>query len=110
MPLAERAVAELKEDVEIVDLRTLYPLDSETVLASVRKTGKVLVAHEATQSCGVGAEVAALVAAEAFEDLDAPVRRLTAPDVPIPFSPPLEQAVLPQLDDMKEACNELLRY
>ena len=80
------------------------------MLASARKTGKVLVAHEATQSCGVGAEVAALIAAEAFEDLDAPVRRLTAPDVPIPFSPPLEQAVLPQLDDMKEACDELLKY
>jgi 2-oxoisovalerate dehydrogenase E1 component beta subunit len=68
------------------------------------------VAHEATQSCGVGAEVAALIASEAFEDLDAPVRRLTAPDVPIPFSPPLEQAVLPQLEDMKEALNELLKY
>ena len=62
------------------------------------------------RSCGVGAEVAALIAEEAFEDLDAPVRRLTAPDVPIPFSPPLEQAVLPQLDDMKEACRELLAY
>ena len=71
---------------------------------------KVLVAHEATRSCGVGAEVAALIAEEAFEDLDAPIRRLTAPDVPIPFSPPLEQAVLPQLDDMKEACRELLAY
>ena len=70
----------------------------------------MLVAHEATRSCGVGAEVAALVSAEAFEDLDAPVRRLTAPDVPIPFSPPLEQAVLPQLDDMKEAIDELLKY
>jgi len=110
VPLAERAVAELKEDVEIVDLRTLYPLDSETVLASVRKTGKVLVAHEATRSCGVGAEVAALIAEEAFEHLDAPVVRLTAPDVPIPFSPPLEQEILPQLDDLKEACRELLAY
>ncbi len=60
-----------------------------------RKTGKVLVAHEATQSCGVGAEVSSLIAQEAFEDLDAPVRRLTTPDVPIPFSPTLEQAVLP---------------
>ncbi len=63
----------------------------EAILASARKTGKVLVAHEATRSCGVGAEVAALITEEAFEDLDAPVRRLTAPDVPIPFSPPLEQ-------------------
>jgi pyruvate/2-oxoglutarate/acetoin dehydrogenase E1 component len=108
--LARQAVDELGEDVEIVDLRTLCPLDRDTVLASVRKTGKVLVAHEATRSCGIGAELAALIAEEAFEDLDAPVRRLTAPDVPIPFSPPLEQRVLPGLDDMKEAARELLAY
>ena len=108
--LALEAAEALDESIEVIDLRSLCPLDTEAILASVRKTGKVLVAHEATQSCGVGAEVAALVAAEAFEDLDAPVRRLTAPDVPIPFSPPLEQAVLPQLEDMKEACDELLKY
>lgn len=108
--LALDAAADLDESIEVVDLRSLCPLDTEAVLASARKTGKVLVAHEATQSCGVGAEVAALIAAEAFEDLDAPVRRLTAPDVPIPFSPPLEQAVLPQLEQMKGACRELLDY
>ena len=78
--------------------------------AGSQAAGKILVAHEATRACGVGAELSALIAEEAFEDLDAPVRRLTAPDVPIPFSPPLEQAVLPQLDDMKEACRELLAY
>jgi pyruvate/2-oxoglutarate/acetoin dehydrogenase E1 component len=108
--LAVRAAEELKEDIEVLDLRTLCPLDRDAILASARRTGKVLVAHEATQSCGVGAEVAALISESAFEDLDAPVRRLTAPDVPIPFSPTLEQAVLPQLDDMKEACRELLAY
>jgi len=108
--LAEQAATDLDEDIEVVDLRTLAPLDRDAILASARKTGKVLVAHEATQSCGVGAEVASLVAQEAFEDLDAPVRRLTTPNVPIPFSPTLEQAVLPQLDDMKEACRELLAY
>ncbi|MGI9020436.1 MAG: alpha-ketoacid dehydrogenase subunit beta [Solirubrobacterales bacterium] len=108
--LALDAAHELEEDIEILDLRSLCPLDTGAILASACKTGKVLVAHEATRSCGVGAEVAAIVAAEAFEELDAPVRRLTAPDVPIPFSPPLEQAVLPQLDDMKEACRELLAY
>jgi pyruvate/2-oxoglutarate/acetoin dehydrogenase E1 component len=108
--LAQQAVEELGEDVEIVDLRTLCPLDRDTVLTSVRKTGKVLVTHEATRSCGVGAELSALIAEEAFEDLDAPVRRLTAADVPIPFSPPLEQRVLPGLDDMKEAARELLAY
>jgi 2-oxoisovalerate dehydrogenase E1 component beta subunit len=110
VPLALAAAERLGEDIEVLDLRTLCPLDREGILASARKTGKVLVAHEATRSCGVGAEVAALVAEEAFEDLDAPVRRLTAPDVPIPFSPPLEQAVLPQPSDMEEACRELLAY
>jgi pyruvate/2-oxoglutarate/acetoin dehydrogenase E1 component len=108
--LAEQAAEQLDEDIEVVDLRSLAPLDRDAILASARKTGKVLVAHEATQSCGVGAEVSSLIAQEAFEDLDAPVRRLTTPDVPIPFSPTLEQAVLPQLDDMKEACRELLAY
>jgi pyruvate/2-oxoglutarate/acetoin dehydrogenase E1 component len=108
--LAMQAAEELSEDIEVLDLRSLCPLDREAILTSVRKTSKALIAHEATRSCGVGAEVAALISEEAFEDLDAPVRRLTAPDVPIPFSPPLEQAVLPQLDDMKEACRELLAY
>jgi 2-oxoisovalerate dehydrogenase E1 component beta subunit len=108
--LALRAAEELEEDIEVLDLRSLCPLDHEAVLDSVRKTGKALVAHEATRSCGVGAEVAALITEHAFEDLDAPVRRLTAPDVPIPFSPPLEQATLPQLEDMKEACSALLAY
>jgi pyruvate/2-oxoglutarate/acetoin dehydrogenase E1 component len=108
--LALQAAEELDEDIEVLDLRTLCPLDTEAILRSARKTGKVLIAHEATRSCGVGAEVAALITEEAFEDLDAPVRRLTAPDLPIPFSPPLEQAVLPQLEDMKEACRELLAY
>jgi 2-oxoisovalerate dehydrogenase E1 component beta subunit len=110
VPLALQAAEQLEEDIEVIDLRSLCPLDREGILASVRKTGKVLIAHEATQACGVGAEVAAMIGAEAFEDLDGPIRRLTAPDVPIPFSPPLEQEVLPQLDDMKEACRELLAY
>jgi pyruvate/2-oxoglutarate/acetoin dehydrogenase E1 component len=110
VPLATEAVEQLGEDIEVIDLRSLCPLDRDSILASARKTGKVLIAHEATRTCGVGAEVAALIGSEAFEDLDAPIRRLTAPDVPIPFSPPLEQAVLPQLDDMKEACRELLAY
>ena len=108
--LAEQAATELGDRVEVIDLRSLVPLDIETVLASVRKTGKVLVAHEATRGAGVGAEVAALITEHAFEHLDAPVRRLTAEDVPIPFSPPLERAVLPQPDDMREACRELLAY
>jgi pyruvate/2-oxoglutarate/acetoin dehydrogenase E1 component len=108
--MALQAAEELDEDIEVVDLRSLCPLDLGAVLESVRKTSKVLIAHEATRSCGVGAEVAALLAEEAFDDLDAPIRRLTAPDVPIPFSPPLEQSVLPGLEDMKEACRELIAF
>ncbi|CAN5597852.1 alpha-ketoacid dehydrogenase subunit beta [soil metagenome] len=110
VPLALQAAEELDESIEVIDLRSLCPLDTEAILATVEKTGKVLVAHEATRSCGVGAEVAALIAEQAFELLDAPVRRLTAADLPIPFSPPLEQAVLPQPDSMKEALRELLGY
>ena len=108
--LAEQAADGLGEGIEVLDLRTLCPLDRDTVLESVRKTGKVLIAHEATRSCGVGAELAALIAQEAFEHLDGPIVRLTAPDVPIPFSPQLEQRVLPQLDDLQEACRALLAY
>ena len=96
--------------VEVVDLRSLYPLDREAVLGSVRKTSKIVLVQEATRSCGVAAEIAAVIAEEAFEDLDGPVVRVTTPDVPIPFSPPLERAVLPQVDDVREACRELLAY
>ena len=96
--------------VEVLDLRTLVPLDREAILASVRKTSKVLLVQEATRSAGVLAEVAAIIGEEAWEDLDGPVRRVSAPDVPIPFSPPLERAVLPQVDDVKEAARELLAY
>jgi pyruvate/2-oxoglutarate/acetoin dehydrogenase E1 component len=109
--LALEATEDLEgASVEVIDLRSLVPLDREAILASVGKTSKVVVLHEATRSCGVGAEVCALIAEEAFEDLDGPVVRVTAPDTPIPFSPPLERAVLPQLDDVKEACRELLAY
>ena len=111
VPLALEATEDIEgASVEVVDLRSLVPLDGETVLRSVRKTSKVVVLHEATRSCGVGAEVAALIGEHAFEDLDGPIVRVTAPDVPIPFSPPLERAVLPQADDVKEACRELLSY
>ena len=94
----------------MLDLRTLVPLDREAILASVRKTSKVVLVQEATISAGVMAEVAAIIADEAWEDLDGPVKRVSAPDVPIPFSPPLERAVLPQVDDVREACRELLAY
>ena len=81
--------------VEIIDLRTLLPLDEEAVLASVRKTSKVILLHEATMTGGLGGELAARITEKAFEYLDGPVVRITAPDTPVPFSPPLEEAFLP---------------
>jgi pyruvate/2-oxoglutarate/acetoin dehydrogenase E1 component len=111
VPLALEATADLDgASVEVIDLRTLCPLDEDAILASVRKTSKVVVLHEATRSCGVGAEVAALIGERCFEDLDGPIVRVTAPDSPIPFSPPLERAILPQSSDIQEACRELLAY
>jgi pyruvate/2-oxoglutarate/acetoin dehydrogenase E1 component len=96
--------------IEVLDLRSLVPLDEDAILASVRKCSKVLIIDEANQTCAAGAQVAALIAERAWEDLDGPVVRVASPDVPIPFSPPLEQAVLPQVDDVREACRELLAY
>jgi pyruvate/2-oxoglutarate/acetoin dehydrogenase E1 component len=96
--------------VEVLDLRSLVPLDEDAILASVRKTSKVLVVDEANETCAAGAQVAAIVADKGFEDLDGPVRRVATPDVPIPFSPPLEQAVLPSVDRVREAARELLEY
>jgi pyruvate/2-oxoglutarate/acetoin dehydrogenase E1 component len=96
--------------VEVLDLRSLVPLDEEAILASVAKTSKVLIVDEANETCAAGAQVAAVVADRGFEDLDGPVRRVATPDVPIPFSPPLEQALLPSVDRVKEAARELLEY
>jgi 2-oxoisovalerate dehydrogenase E1 component beta subunit len=85
---AEEAAAQMDDlSVEIVDLRTVMPWDKAAVLASVRKTSKVIVLHEDTHSVGFGAEIAATIAEEAFEDLDAPPKRVTAPDTPVPFAP-----------------------
>lgn len=109
--VAERLAAEQGVDVEVIDLMTLLPLDRETILASAKKTGKVLVIHEDNLTGGVGAEVAATVAEGAFMYLDAPVRRLAAPDVPsTPFSPILEQAMLVTEEDVAQAILELARY
>ncbi len=107
---ALQATAELDGSVEVLDLRSLKPLDEEAILRSVRKCSKVVVLDEANEACAVGAQVAALIAERGWEDLDGPVVRVATPDVPIPFSPTLEQAVLPQVEDVKEACRELLAY
>lgn len=105
------AVAEATDaSVEVLDLRSLVPLDVESIVESVRKTSKVLILDEANATCAAGAQIAAIVAEHAFEDLDAPVRRLATPDVPIPFSPPLEQAVLPSRSAIQRAVDDLIAY
>ncbi len=108
---AQEAADQLDDlSVEIVDLRTILPWDRETVLASVRKTSKVIVLHEDTHTGGFGAEISATIAEEAFEDLDAPPRRVTAPDTPVPFAPVLEAAFLPQVADVVTALREVAEY
>ncbi|HUZ84058.1 MAG TPA: alpha-ketoacid dehydrogenase subunit beta [Gaiellales bacterium] len=96
--------------IEVIDLRTLVPLDRETVLESVRRTGKALIVHEDNLTGGFGSEVAALIAQEAFEFLDAPVTRVAALDTPIPFTPVLEREYLPTEDDILEAAVALAAY
>lgn len=96
--------------VEVVDLRSLIPLDRETVLESVKKTNRALIVHEANITAGFGAEIAALIAQEAFEFLDAPVMRVASLDVPVPFSPPLEMAMLPSVDKIAAAARRVLAY
>jgi len=108
---AEEAAQQLGDvSVEIVDLRSVMPWDKAAVLESVRKTSKVLVLHEDTRTGGFGAEIAATIAEEAFEDLDAPVKRIAAPDTPVPFSPPLEKAFIPQVEDVAAGLRELAEY
>ena len=92
---------------EVVDLRTLKPLDEATILASVRRTGRAVIVHEASRLCGVGAEIAALISEQAFESLKAPLVRLTGPDAPVSASYPLEQAFAPQADAIAEAARQL---
>ena len=96
--------------VEVLDLRSLVPLDEQAILDAVARCSKVVIVDEANATCAAGAQVAALIAERGFEDLDGPVVRVASPDVPIPFSPPLEQAVLPSVERIREACRELLEY
>jgi 2-oxoisovalerate dehydrogenase E1 component beta subunit len=96
--------------IEILDLRTLVPIDREAILATVRKTGKVLIVHEATRTGGVGGEVAAIISEGAFDRLDGPILRVTAPDTPVPYSPPLEDAFLPNADRIAAAAERLAAY
>jgi 2-oxoisovalerate dehydrogenase E1 component beta subunit len=110
---AEEAAKELEADgvsVEILDLRTIIPWDKQAVLESAKKTSKVIVLHEDTRTGGFGGEIAATIGEEAFEHLDAPIMRIAAPDTPVPFSPPLEKAFIPQVEDVTKGLRELVEY
>jgi pyruvate/2-oxoglutarate/acetoin dehydrogenase E1 component len=107
---AERLAAVDGLSVEVLDLRTLLPLDDEAIVASVRKTSRVLVAHEDTRTGGVAGEIIARINELAFEWLDAPVRRVAAHDVPLPYAPTLEDTVLPQTEDLITASRWLASY
>jgi 2-oxoisovalerate dehydrogenase E1 component len=96
--------------VEVLDLRTLVPLDSSSIMRSVQKTGKALIAHEAPRNCGFGAEIAARINEEVFEYLDAPIKRVCGFDSPVPYSKNLENEVLPQTSDLESAIRQLARY
>jgi pyruvate/2-oxoglutarate/acetoin dehydrogenase E1 component len=97
-------------DAEVLDLRSLAPLDREAILASVAKTSRVLLLHEATRTGGIGGELAAIIAEEAFEYLDAPIVRVASEDSPVPYAPPLEAAFLPNVDKVVAAARRLVEY
>lgn len=106
---AAEVLAKENIDVEIIDLRTLYPMDKETIIKSVCKTGRVLIVHEAAKTGGLGGEIAATIAeSEAFDYLDAPIKRLAGKDVPIPYNPELEKAVVPRTDEIEDAIRSLI--
>ena len=108
--LALDAAKELEKegiDLEVVDMRTLLPYDKDSVLESVKKTNKVILLHEATRTGGFAGELAATISEEAFEYLDGPIRRITAPDTPVPYSPPLEEFFLPKVSDVIDVAREL---
>jgi len=110
---AEVAAAELSRtgiSTEIIDLRSLSPFDWEVIAATVRKTNRVIVAYEDTLSWGYGAEIAARIADELFEDLDAPVRRVAATDTFCAYQPKLEDAILPQTEDIVRAVRDLAAF
>lgn len=107
---AAKVLAKEGIEAEVIDLRTLLPLDRETLLASVKKTNKVLVVHEDTRTGGMAGEIAALLCEGAFEDLDGPVLRVTSLDTPVPYSPPLEEHFLPNVTSVANAARELAKY
>jgi 2-oxoisovalerate dehydrogenase E1 component len=108
--LAAQELADEGIETEVLDLRTMQPLDFASIAASVKKTGRLIVAHEDTLFCGFGAEVAARAASECFMDLDAPVRRIGALDSPVAYAPRLEDVILPQKDGIARAIREIAAY
>ena len=107
---AAETLAQEDIDSEVVDLRTLMPLDREAVLATAKKTGKVILLHEDTLTGGLGGELAGLISEHAFEHLDGPLVRIAPPDTPVPYSPPLEKAFLPNAEKVVEKARWLYRY
>jgi pyruvate/2-oxoglutarate/acetoin dehydrogenase E1 component len=107
---AEQLAVEDAISVEIIDLRSLVPLDEDAIMTSVRKTNRALVVHEDTRTGGFAGEITARINEQAFEWLDAPVLRVTAADIPLPYSPPLEDYVLPQTADIVHAARRIARY
>jgi 2-oxoisovalerate dehydrogenase E1 component len=109
--LAAKAVDDERGiSVEVIDLRSLSPVDWDSIYQSVRKTSRVIVAYEDSFSWGYGSEIAARIADEAFAYLDAPVKRVAATDTFVAYAPELEDVILPQVDDLKEAITELLSF
>ena len=108
----EAAATLAKEGIEaeVIDLRTLLPLDSETILASVKNTNRLLIVHEDTRTGGIAGEIAAIVCESAFEHLDAPILRVTGLDTPVPYAPPLEERFLPNAEKVVAAARELAKY
>ena len=107
---AAKQLAEQGVEAEVIDLRSLAPLDREAVLTSVSKTNRALLLHEATLTGGIGGELAAIIAEDAFEYLDAPVMRVASLDSPVPYSPPLEAAFLPNVEKVVSAAKRLVNY
>jgi len=103
-------LAEEGIDLEVLDLRTLLPLDKERILESVKKTNKVILLHEDVRTGGIAGELSAIIAEEAFEYLDAPIMRITAPDTPVPYSPPLEEFFFPKTSDIIRVAKQLAAY
>jgi 2-oxoisovalerate dehydrogenase E1 component beta subunit len=97
-------------EAEVIDLRTLLPIDSETILDSVKKTNRLLIVHEDTRTGGIAGEIAAIVCESAFEHLDAPIARVTGLDTPVPYAPPLEEHFLPNAEKVVSAARELAKY